>query len=321
MTEQSNDGTIDFGAHLHPEATIPDAHMNRPLTEHLGSIEYDAAVLSEWYDAAGITNAVLSQPYFLGHDDAAATAAANDALSEVLDEFNRFYGLAALPVGAGGDQAAREFERCIEHGYHGAGLQTRSGGNALTDPELEPIWEVADRTGAPVFVHPKLHDSLHPDVLDDDHLLNAIIGREAALLKSICTVIQDDLFASYPNLRLVYHHLGGNIGSMMGRIDLQLDPGRWPGRQEAVKEFDQFQSELEEHVYVDTAGFFAYRTPLQATIEAVPIENIVMGTDTPYEPRSAAELRRFVDVIDETLAPADARKVLRENALELLVNL
>lgn len=311
---------VDFGAHLHPEATIPDEVRNRPLTEHLGALEYDADALSEFFDAGGIDRAVLSQPYFMGHGDAAATAAANDALREVFDANDRYYGLAAVPVAAGGDAAAAEFTRCLDAGYHGGGIETNSAGVELTSPELEPVLEVADETGAPLFVHPKLHDSLHPDVLDDDYLLNAIVGREAALLESICKVVHQDVFARYPDLNLVYHHLGGNLGATMGRIALQLDRGRWPGRQDHVKPFEEFRAELEAHVHVDTAGFFAYRTPFEAAVEELPVENVLLGTDTPYEPRTAAELSRFVDVVDETLPREDARKVLFENAMDLLVN-
>lgn len=318
----SNEGNevVDFGAHLHPEATIPDAIRDRPLTRHLGTLEYDASALSDWFDAGGIDRAVLSQPFFMGHENASATAAANDALLDVLDAHSRYYGLAAVPVGAGGEAAAAELTRCLDAGYHGAGIETESHGVELTSREIEPVLEVANDTGAVLFVHPKLHDSLHSDVLDDKYLLNAIIGREAALLESICSVIHEDLFARYPDLKLVYHHLGGNLGSTMGRIALQLDPERWPGRQQYVKPIEEFRADLEDHIYVDTSGFFAYQTPLEAAVEELSAENVLLGTDTPYEPRTAEELSRFIDVVDETLTPEDARKVLFENAMDLLVN-
>lgn len=320
MSEPASDGVVDFGAHLHPEATIPDEMRDRPLTRHLGELEYDASALAEWFDAGGIDEAVLSQPYFTGHDDLAATAAANDALLAVLDARDRFYGLAAVPVGAGAEAAASELVRCLDAGYNGGAVETSTGDVDLTSPAMEPVLEVADDAGAPLFVHPKLHDSLHPDVLDDDYLLNAIVGREAALLESICTVVHDDLFASYPDLDLVYHHLGGNLGSTMGRIELQLDPGRWPGRQEHVRSYEAFRADLDEHVHVDTAGFFARRSPLEAAVEELPVGNVLLGTDAPYEPRTADELARFVDVVETVLPPADARRVLRDNALRLLVN-
>lgn len=311
---------IDFGAHLHPEATIPDAVRHRPLTEHLGAVEYDAAALAAYFDGGGIDEAVLSQPFFTGHDDATATAAANDALLDVTTAYDRFYGLAAVPTGAGGEAAAAEFERCLAAGYNGGAVETESHGVDLTSEAVEPVLEVANDTGAPLFVHPKLHDSLGPGVLDDDYLLNAIVGREAALLESICTVVHDGLFDRYPDLNLVYHHFGGNLGATMGRIELQLDPGRWPGRQEHVRSFAAFRDALASNVYVDTAGFFAYQNPFEAAVKELSASNVVFGTDAPYEPRTDEELRRFVETVTETLPAEDADRVLSGNARELLAN-
>jgi len=311
---------IDFGAHLYPEATVPDGIRGRPLTDAIGDIEYNVSALSEQFAAAGIDRAVLSQPSFMNHDDASATAAANDALLDVVETEKRYYGLASIPTGAGGQRAAAEFERCLDAGYHGGAVETTPDGGGLASRELESVLEVADDAGAPVFVHPKLDNSLGPDVLDDRYLLNAIVGREAALLDSVCRVVHEGVFDRYADLNLVYHHLGGNLGSTMGRVDLQLDPGRWPGEQEHVKPSGEFRETLTEHVSVDTAGFFARHLPLEAAVEELSADNVVLGTDAPYEPRTPEELAGFVDVVEETLAPAEARKVLSENAMELLVN-
>lgn len=311
---------IDFGAHLYPETTVPGGIRDGPLTDAIGDLEYNVSALSGQFDAAGIDRAVLSQPFFMNHEDASTTAEANDALLDVLAAEDRYYGLASIPTGAGEQRAAAEFRRCLDAGYHGGAVETIPDGGGLASPEREPVLEIADETGAPLFVHPKLEDSLGPGVFDDTHLLNAIVGREAALLESVCRVVHGGVFDRYPDLNLVYHHLGGNLGSTMGRIELQLDPGRWPGAQDDVKPFREFRATLEEHVSVDTAGFFARRLPLEAAIEELSADNVVLGTDAPYEPRTAGELAEFVDVVEGALAPAEARNVLSENALELLVN-
>ncbi|MXV63006.1 amidohydrolase family protein [Natronorubrum sp. JWXQ-INN-674] len=311
---------IDFAGHLHPSATSPDEITNRPLTTHLDPLEQDPTALANWYADAGFDGAVLSQPYYMGHSDAEQTRDANDELLRIIGEFEEFYGLAAIPVAAGPDSAADEFERCLENGYHGGALETSSAGIELVDDEVQPVLEVANRTGAPLFVHPKIHDSVHEDALDDRYLLNAIFGREVALSESICNVIHEGIFERYPDLTLVYHHLGGNIAAMMERIRLQLDPGRWPGRQEHVMSYDAFRTQLEEQVYVDTAGFLGDSAPIRLALEEFPVTNVLLGTDAPYEPRTNEELRRFVSSIDQVCSPADANRVLGGNALELLVN-
>lgn len=307
--------TFDFGAHLHPKSVLPDAFVK--YEAYIGTQHTDIEAYERWHGEAGIDGAAFSQPYYMGHGDAEKTAAANDALLREIDGYDQYFGLAAIPTAAGGEVAADEFERCLKNGYNGGALATKSDGIELNDPEVEPILEVADRTGAPLLVHPKLDESLHPDALNDRYRLNAIFGREAALSESIFKVIHDGVFDSYPDLGLVYHHLGGNIASMLGRAHLQLDEGRWPG-QEHVKTFDDFKTQLEERVYLDTSGFFGYSAPVRVALEELPSSQLVFGTDAPYEPRSTAEGRRFVETIEEVTSNADSRRILADNALELL---
>jgi predicted TIM-barrel fold metal-dependent hydrolase len=311
--------TIDFGAHLFPSATFPEPIAEGAVRDILEDRMHDPGRLLELYEAAGISHAALSQPFYMGHNDADAVAAANDALLDIIERYEQFYGLAAIPVSAGGPVAAEEFERALDAGYNGGALETETNGVELTDESLDPIFEVAERTGAPILVHPKLHQSLHPDALSDEWRLNAIFGREAALSESISKVIHEGVLDRHPELNLVYHHLGGNIASMLGRVHLQLDDGRWPG-QENLKPFDEFLEQLRSRIYLDTSGFFGYNAPLRTTLEEFPASNVLFATDYPFEPRDAAELREFSASVED-VAPADADDILHQNAERLLINL
>lgn len=306
---------FDFGGHVHPDRTAPEPI--RQLNSFVGDHHTDVDTLARWYADAGVDGAALSQPFYLGHGDADRTADANDALLEATDDYPDLYGLAAIPTAAAGDVAASEFERCLENGYAGGAVETRSGGIELTDPEVEPILEVADRTGVPLLVHPKLDDSVHPEALDDAYRLNAIFGREVALCESLCTVIHDGVLDRYPNLTLVYHHFGGNVASMLGRVHVQLDPGRWPG-QEATVGFDEFERTLTDRIYVDTCGFFGYTAPMRAALEVFPPSQILFATDAPYEPRSPAEVRTMAGAVEEVASEDASAGILGGNALELV---
>lgn len=307
--------TFDFGAHLHPERVLPDAFEK--YEEYLGPQHTDIEAYERWHAEVGIDGAALSQPYFMGHADAEKTATANDALLEEIDGYGQYYGLAAIPTAAGGETAAEEFQRCLDNGYSGGAVATKSDGIELNDPEVEPILEVADRTGAALLVHPKLDESVHPDALDDKYRLNAIFGREAALSESLFKVIHDGILDRYPDLNLVYHHLGGNIASMLGRVHLQLDDGRWPG-QEHVTDYPEFKTQLEKRVYLDTSGFFGYTAPVRIALEELPASQLLFGTDAPYEPRSVAEGKQFVRAIEDVTSNVDSGKILADNAIELL---
>lgn len=310
--------TIDFGAHLYPADSFPALLSGTPIHERLGSRVTDPERLRELYDEAGIDGAVLSQPFYMGSGNHDATAAANDALCTVVDEYERFYGLGSIPVAAGGDVAAEEFERVLDLGLHGGAVETKTDGIELTDSAYEPVFEVASATGAPVFVHPKLNGSIHPDAFPDDLRLNAIFGREMALAESISKVIHDGVFERYPDLTLIYHHFGGNLASMLGRIHLQLDPGRWPG-QDHVEPYEEFHARLTESICVDTSGFFGYDAPLRTTLDELPASQVLFGTDYPYEPRDASELASFVDSV-ERVVDGDGEDVLSRNAKRVLAN-
>jgi predicted TIM-barrel fold metal-dependent hydrolase len=310
--------TVDFGGHLFPESVYPEPIRASPMSDLLGPRLSDPDHVARLYEAAGIDSVVLSQPFYMGSSDPAVPEA-NDALLDVVEAYDQFYGLAAIPVAAGGQEAAAEFERALEAGYHGGALETKTEGVELTDDSLEPVFDVAERHGAPILVHPKLHESLHPEALDDTYLLNAIFGREAALSESICKVIHEGVLDRHPDLDLVYHHLGGNIASMLGRVHLQLDEGRWPG-QESVTDYDEFKRQLEARIYVDTSGFFGYERPLRATFEELPVSQVLFGTDYPFEPRDEEELAALEASIGRTLSRRDTRRVLEDNALDLLTN-
>ena len=47
---------------------------------------------------AGITGAVLSQPYLLGHEDLDEVKEADDAILNIIKKYDEFYGLAAIPL-------------------------------------------------------------------------------------------------------------------------------------------------------------------------------------------------------------------------------
>lgn len=311
---------IDFGAHLYPASVMPAPIEDSPLADYLGPLLNDPDVLLSHYDEAGIDRAVLSQPYYMGHGDVEAVRIANNALADHLDAEERFLGLAAIPTAAGGEAAAAEFERALDLGYNGGAIETETDGIELVDEALEPVFEVATRRSSPLLVHPKLDDSLGADALDDNYLLNAIFGRETALAASVLKVVHHGVLDRYPNLDLVFHHLAGNFASMLGRVRLQLDAGRWPG-QDGLRSFEDFRAQLEERVYVDTSGFFADDRPIRATLETLPAENVLFGTDYPFEPRDGPELGAQIAAIERVQSVTTTEMVLGGNASDLLVNL
>lgn len=308
---------VDFSAHLHP-TPLGGSGFQEFIEDQIGGPAHRVPErAADLFDRAGIDYSVLSQSNYMGHDDVDETRRANDELLEIVSDFERYYGLAALPVAAGGEAAAEEFERCLASGYHGGAVETASGGYELVDDELEPVLEVADAHGVPLLVHPVIDDSLHPDALDDHWYLNAIWGREVALCESLFKVINEGVLDEYPDLHLVYHHSGGGIGSMMGRIRLYLEPGRRPGHDHLLT-FREFKRVLEERIYVDLSGHFGDSGVFQKTIQEFSPSKLLFGTDFPYETRKPDTFKRLIRSVRQSTSHRGAEKILGGNAIDLL---
>lgn len=310
---------IDFGAHIHPTDPEAFAFVHRFIEDGDGhAICTDIDAVAARYQESGIDAAVLSQPIFMGHDDVEATRAGNDALLETVEPFDDFYALAGIPTGAGGTEAAAEFERCLEAGYHGGAVEV-GGETRLTDPDFRPVFEVADRTGAPILVHPTLMASLGEAAFDDSLQENAIWGREVGIAANIAAVIHEGVLDRYPDLHLVFHHLGGNIASMAGRIHLRLEKGQWPGLDD-VKSYDEFTRQLADRVYLDISGYYGYPDPIETALDALSASQLLYATDFPYETRDPETFGKIVEAVDAVAEGEAADRILGGNALDLLVN-
>lgn len=332
MVDDTTAPVIDFSAHLYAENISQESY-----SDNVDEISTDPEQYLKWFKKGGVDKAVLSQPYYMGYENVEETVEANDDLLSVIREFDDFLGLAAVPLGAGGEAAATEFERCLDEGYNGGGISTTVGKKDLLDSEFEPVWEVADRTGAPLLVHPTSTRRLQADehVLERLYQLNHTFGREAQLCGSISKVIHSGLLDKYQNLNLVYHHLGGNIACMMGRIDLRLHrnpPDAVTGEtMEGIfggsintgetKSFEEYKNQLEQRIFIDTAGYYMYHTPFQAAVEQFPASNILFGTDAAAEPKTPGDLQKFLSTIDDVAPLSHSRKILSHNAADLLVNI
>lgn len=302
---------IDFGAHFYPEDVDTSDRPGPEVEQRTGHdrIHDIETQLAEMHEAS-VDGAVLSMPYFLGHEDVDRTATANDVLLSVIEEYEHLYGHASIPIAGGAEKAAREFERCVSNGYHSGGIDETDV--KLVDDEMKPVLAVANETGAPLFIHV-------PHLPNVEYRFNAALGREFELCKSVCRVVHSGLLEEYPNLNLVYHHLGGNIAAMLGRLHLHIDEGRWP-LQEGMKPFPAFKSALENRVFFDTCGYFGYHAPITTALTELSASQLLFGTDYPWEPRDAAELESFVDTISESTTRDQAKGILGGNALDLLVN-
>lgn len=137
--------------------------------------------------------------------------ACNDLVARVAGLFpGTFAGVCQLPQVAGEplDAAVAELRRCVAMGFVGANLNPDpSGGHwtspPLTDPSWFPMWEAMCELDVPAMIH--VSASCNPAFHSTGaHYL-------AADTTAFMQLLEGDLFARFPDLRLVIPHGGGAV--------------------------------------------------------------------------------------------------------------
>jgi len=199
----------------------------------------------------------------------------NDGLSGICQEHQgRFAAYAALPL-TDISAAAAELERAMGlPGMVGAQLP----GNAfLTGKDAEtmrPVLEVANRHRALLFIHhgPRPGDAFPKVAGDTDNARrrNGTLDMQASLSSVMVTLCLTDYLASYPEVMIHVHNLGGNIPYEVERMDHRslLDT---PKEELPSARFRRAK------VYVDCNSFGP--RAIEAAVHLYGAERIVCGTD------------------------------------------
>jgi len=233
----------------------------------------------------------------------------NDLIKRVVDLYpDTFFGVCQLPQSPGVpiERSIEELERCVtELGFVGCNLNPDpSGGNwtslPLTDRSWYPFYEKMVELDVPAMVH--VSGTVNPNFhATGAHYLNA---DTTAFMQ----LIQGDLFADFPDLRLVIPHGGGAV------------PYHW-GRYRGLSDM-LHKPPLEEHVmgnvFFDTCVY--HQAGIDLLFEVVDIDNILFGSEMVGAVRGIDDrtghyfddTKRYVDALG--LDPADRDRVFSGNA-------
>jgi 4-oxalmesaconate hydratase len=238
--------------------------------------------------------------------------ACNDLIHRVVGLFPQsFIGVCQLPQTPGGslDDAIAEVRRCVEQlGFVGCNLNPDpSGGHwtsrPLTDTYWYPLYETLVELDVPAMIHvsASCNDNFHAL---GAHYLNA---DTTAFMQ----LIEGDLFADFPDLRLVIPHGGGAVPYHWGRYRGLADRlGRPPLDEHVMK-----------NVFFDTCVY--HQAGIDLLHRVIDIDNILFGSELlgavrGIDPETGFhwdDTKRYVDQLD--LSEEDARKVLGLNAMRV----
>ncbi len=140
----------------------------------------------------------------------------NDHIAEVCSQNpESFFGLGTLPM-QDPLLACKELERCMtELGLKGIQIGSHINNWNLNDKELWPVYELAEKLDACIFVHPW-------DMMGEEKMsrywLPWLVGMPAESSLAICSLIFGGIFEQFPNLRFAFAHGGGSFPFTFGRI-------------------------------------------------------------------------------------------------------
>jgi len=235
--------------------------------------------------------------------------ASNEMIYRVTELFpENFIGVCQLPQSPGVEPktVVPELERCIrEFGFVGCNLNPDPSGGHWTAPPLTdrywyPVYEKLCELDAPAMVHVSM--SCNPAFhTTGAHYINADTTAFMQLIMS-------DLFADFPNLRLIIPHGGGAVPFHWGRY-------RGLALQNKKKPIEEM---IKNNVFFDTC---VYHLPgIELLTKVVPIDNILFASEMigavqiedPLTGHHFDDTKRYVDQVS-WLTDADKKKIFEDN--------
>ncbi|WP_062461952.1 amidohydrolase family protein [Demequina soli] len=239
------------------------------------------------------------------------TEACNDLIARVVGLFpGVFAGVAQLPQapGEGLDAAVREVERRVAEGFVGVNLNPDPSGGRWTAPPLTdrywyPLYETLVAHDLPAMIH--VSASANPAFhATGAHYMNADTTAFMQLL-------QGDLFADLPALRLVIPHGGGAVPYHWGRYRGLADMLGRPA----------LADHLLGNVFFDTCVY--HQPGIDLLMSVIPHANVLFGSEMvgavrgidPETGHYFDDTLRYVEAAG--LSDADREAVLSGNAMRV----
>jgi 4-oxalmesaconate hydratase len=237
------------------------------------------------------------------------TRLCNDLIHRVTTLYpETFVGVCQLPQSPGVpiEHSIAELERCVnEMGFVGCNLNPDpSGGNwtsqPLTDKSWYPFFEKMVELDVPAMVH--VSGSCNPNFhATGAHYINA---DTTAFMQ----FLQGDLFADFPELRIIIPHGGGAVPYHWGRYRGLADMLKKPPLAEHVM----------KNVFFDTCVY--HQPGIDLLFKVIDIDNILFGSEMVgavrgIDPETGFyfdDTKRYVDALG--LSDEDKTKVYSGNA-------
>jgi aminocarboxymuconate-semialdehyde decarboxylase len=193
----------------------------------------------------------------------------------------------------------------VKLGLRGVEISSAADNREIADPLFEAFWAKAEALKCVVLVHP-LGTTLGERL--NQHYLSNVIGQPLETTIALSHMIFGGIFDRYPGLKVCSVHGGGYLPAYLERSEYA-----YRARPDA-QSMRRPPREYLKHLYFDNLLY----TPqaVRQLIEQVGIEQVVVGTDYPFDMGFYA-VRELIAAIPG-LSDQDRAALLGGNALRLL---
>ena len=253
---------------------------------------------------------------------------------------DRFVGIAQLPQNVELDTAncVEELERCAGMGFVGATVNPDPGGDGRTPGMNDKYWyalyKSAEALNMTLVVHPSISRDPRIEIISHSYQFNNV--KEEALATLLLE--QSDVFAKFPNLRVVVCHCGGALSRMLvkgkpvdavkqahGVDTIVRDSGEEAGGSGGIakKVKKRAQVDVSNNLFFDTCSYDPHF--LAAAIKQRGVDRMVFGTEVPgsgsdlFNPETGAAADDVLALIDsfDFLTAHDKLKIVHDNPLRM----
>jgi predicted TIM-barrel fold metal-dependent hydrolase len=294
---------IDAHSHWLPEEIINNVRF---FSKSWGDIDSQLEAM----DRAGVQKAVLSYPTSDAHFRMGGLEKVvvlyNERVGSILKRCpDRFIGAAILPVEKS-ETMIEEFKRTTEGlGFKAISLATSFGGVFLDNECYWPLYELAEKKGVPIFVHPQIIKPIGISQVDDP-LLTPVIEYIFETTVCVGKLLMAEIFERFKNLKFIFSYFGGATPFIAHRYDATYAMLR---NINFVKDLKGLPSEYLKRIYVDTSGDKTVANFISSLGLFGP-EHILWGSDFPAK----KDISATMSVLDELhLSDQDKNNILGNN--------
>ena len=266
-------------------------------------------------DYAGVDVGVLScgcfPELFTDKDEAVKYARiANDAAAEACRKYpDRFMGSICLPT-LFVEESLEELDRAVNVlGLKYWHTHSNYNNHFLYEDMFDPIVAKCAELGIAIYIHPQ---SPSCDFLNDSGpaFSSAAFGFGVDVMKTTIRLVLKGTFDKHPSLQVVLGHMAEFFPYILARMDNRFSLPYM----KAIDPFLKYEKSFtyyfkNKNILMTTSGIDDEIT-IETAIKSVGIDNIMFGTDFPYE-----EFKHAVDFVKSlNISDEDKEKIFYKNA-------